>query len=253
MGERINMLVRSVDREKRTVTAMVSTNEIDSYGSIILPSAFAANMQRYLANPVLLDNHNLRSDPVGRCVDWAIVADGLQMTFEFAPTPSGDTKLALYEGGFLRGFSVGGDILDAVWAWDKDERKAQIPSYARALMDAGKCDFVITQLELWEVSCATVPANPGAVTRAVMDGSLQPEVAQGLLMGRAYGAYGRTVITRIAEDTKPEPEPEPEPEVFEVVVAPEPEPTPAPELESRHVDHIYSAISRAICEAILDR
>src|SRR5574343_3960 len=182
------LIVRSVDAKSRTVTAMASTPEVDRYGSIILPSAFAAYMDRYMANPVLLDNHRQNGDPVGRCIDYRITESGLEMTFEFAPTQAGDEKLALYSGGFMRGFSVAGQIRDAVFNWDEEDRKADLPAFARTALSDGRADFVITSLELLEVSCATIPANPGALARAVADGSIDPEVARGLFLARAMPA-----------------------------------------------------------------
>lgn len=224
------LIVRSVDTEKRTVTAMVSTPEVDSHGSIILPSAFAGGMDRFLSNPVLLDNHRQREDPVGRMVDYKLSDQGLEMTFEFAPTPAGDIKLALYAGKFMRGFSVGGSMRDVVFAWDDEERKARLPDYARRALEQGRADFVITSMDLWEVSCATIPANAGALARAVAEGVIEAGTARSLLMP-----------TRSVETPEP---PEPEP-------APEPEPEPEPAARTVDLTAYYAAAIAAAVEAAL--
>lgn len=243
------LIVRSVDAKSRTVTAMASTPEVDRYGSIILPSAFAAYMDRYMSNPVLLDNHRQNGDPVGRCIDYRITESGLEMTFEFAPTKAGDEKLALYSGGFMRGFSVAGQMRDVVFAWDEEERKAALPAFARTALSDGRADFVITSLELIEVSCATIPANPGALARAVAEGSIDPEVARGLFLARA-----------MPDPAADEPEEEESPSV-EIEIEVEPSDDDAddmaseddPEEEERsgvHAASIAYAYSAAIAAAV---
>lgn len=232
------LIVRSVDTEKRTVTAMVSTPEVDSYGSIILPSAFAGGMDRFLSNPVLLDNHRRSEDPVGKCIDWKLSDQGLEMTFQFAPTPAGDVKLALYAGKFLRGFSVGGMIRDAVFAWDEADRKARLPEYARLAMEQGRADFVITAMELAEVSCATIPANPGALARAVSDGVIDAVTARSMFVPQV-----RMDAPAETEQAAPDPTPEPAPEA-----APTPE-TPDPvrvDLTAYYAAAIAAAVEAAL-------
>ena len=242
------LIVRSVDAKSRTVTAMASTPEVDRYGSIILPSAFAAYMDRYMTNPVLLDNHRQNGDPVGRCIDYRITESGLEMTFEFAPTQAGDEKLALYSGGFMRGFSVAGQMRDVVFAWDEEERKAILPAFARTALSNGQADFVITSLELLEVSCATIPANPGALARAVAEGSIDPEVARGLFLARAMPAPAEEPEEEEAPSVEIEIEVEPSEDDAEEMPSEE-----DPEEEERsgvHAASIAYAYSAAIAAAV---
>lgn len=245
------LIVRSVDAKSRTVTAMASTPEVDRYGSIILPSAFAAYMDRYMSNPVLLDNHRQNGDPVGRCIDYRITESGLEMTFEFAPTKAGEEKLALYSGGFMRGFSVAGQMRDVVFAWDEEERKAVLPAFARTALSNGQADFVITSLELLEVSCATIPANPGALARAVAEGSIDPEVARGLFVSRVVPIPAAEEPDEEEESPSVEIEIEVEPSEDDAEEEPSEEAPEEKEMAaSHHVASIAYAYSAAVAAAI---
>src|SRR5574343_497796 len=244
------LIVRSVDAKSRTVTAMASTPEVDRYGSIILPSAFAAYMDRYMANPVLLDNHRQNGDPVGRCIDYRITESGLEMTFEFAPTTAGDEKLALYSGGFMRGFSVAGQMRDVVFAWDEEERKAALTAFARTALSNGQADFVITSLELLEVSCATIPANPGAMARAVAEGSIDPEVARGLFLARAMPDPAAEEPDEEEESPSVEIEIEVEPSEDDAEEEPSEEDPEEEERSGVHAASIAYAYSAAIAAAV---
>lgn len=210
----LNCIIRAVDAEKRTVTAVVSNSQVDRYWSIILPSAFAQWMARYMENPVLCDNHQGRKWAVGRCLSYNITDEEVEMTFEFAPTDDGDQLLKLYSGGFMRGFSVGGMPHQATFAWDKEEKRNLLPARARQALESGAADVVYTDFELYEVSVATVPANPGAVSRAMVSGKLSEEFVT--RMGRLLA---ERPVEGTAELVPVEPEPELDPNEIARLVA----------------------------------
>lgn len=175
-------MVRSLDSSAHTLTAVVSTKQVDRYGSIILPSAFSGTMDLYMLNPVILWSHNPSAPPIGRAVDYRITDEGLELEIEFAvnENPMAAQVWRLYEGGYLKGFSVGGYMRGYVGSWSSEELKATLPQYAQDALKAGTCDFVITLMELLEVSACAIPANPGALKKAVEDGALSPTLALSL-------------------------------------------------------------------------
>ncbi len=161
-------VVSGVDPERRIVRFVVSTTGVDSHGTIILPTAF--EFERYLKNPVFLWAHDACGYgpsgglPLGKCVELAQGEDGLVAAVEFHE----ETELAkeaylLYKGGFLRGASVGGRILEAVWCWQPESEWGDLPEFARTAMREKLCEGVVKRLDLWEISGCAIPSNPDAL------------------------------------------------------------------------------------------
>lgn len=174
-------VIKAVDAEKGTITAIVSTNQIDRYGDIILPEAFVSHLASYLANPVFLWGHKSGGGPemtMGRALSVEPLEDGLQATFEFARdiNPLAKMVFELYAGGFLKGFSIGGIAHKMVWRGSAKSDLEALPEYARQALEDRKAGLVITELELCEISACGVPANPGALATAIREGRFTKEM-----------------------------------------------------------------------------
>jgi len=149
------LFVKSIDEAKRQITALASTGDLDRHGEIILPSAFKEKLPTYLKNPVVLTSHQHRletghSSVVGNVVKAWIDDKGLWVVIEFAQ----DTELSeeywqLYKQKKQRALSVGFIPLE----WEYQERE-------------GKSVYVHTKVELLELSCVPVGANPEALSRS---------------------------------------------------------------------------------------
>lgn len=167
-------VVKTINKEKRQLTIMASTKQMDRDNEIIMPRAFKNTIDQYLKNnPIILPSHNYRADSIGKAVDAKITSDGLEMTIEFAPTEEGQRYWTLYEGGYQRSFSVGfrpkkfkditeDSIKDDVVEWEDGDEKFSVP-YQNGL------NRVFTEIELLEVSTCAIPCNPGAVSRLELD------------------------------------------------------------------------------------
>jgi len=145
---------KTVDMEKRRVTGLASTPIIDRDNEIITLEALKAALPEYLKNPVVLAGHQHRladgsSPVVGSVVSATANKDGLQIICEFARTPLGEEYWALYRDKHQRGFSIG---FRAIAAEDQ--------------IIEGRRIKLITKLELYEISCVPVPANPEALSKA---------------------------------------------------------------------------------------
>lgn len=124
----------------------------NSHGFYLLNAG--GNFERFNANPVMLDNHdlnrligkwqNLRTDGV------LLLADPL---FDEG-TVLGAERKGQVERGFLKGASPGIIILDA-------QRRQNIVT--------GNDDLYVTKWELFEGSTTPVPSNAGAVTLKIYD------------------------------------------------------------------------------------
>lgn len=187
---------------------MASTREVDSYGSIILPSAFAYGMDAYMRNPIILKNHNRRENAVGKTLTWTILEDGLEKRVKFAPTRDAEELFLLYAEGYMRAWSVGGGVPSKamVSALSTEEELLSLPEYARLALRERKAYWVYTQFVLRETSAVTLGANPGALSRAAEDGLIEMAVARSMYedaieaMSRDWLLEERSVIEQQVEE-----------------------------------------------------
>jgi HK97 family phage prohead protease len=129
---------------KITVEGLASTPDIDSYESIIEPSAYADSMRDYLAkNPVVLLQHK-HDKPIGQVVEYSIDQGGLFVRAEI--TEDVDGVFSAVKNRVLRGFSVG--FMPVSWEF-------------RAVADREV--LVLTKIEMKEISVVSVPANPNTL------------------------------------------------------------------------------------------
>lgn len=149
-----SLFVKSVDEEKRQITALASSGEIDRHGEIVKPSAFKKHIAGYMKNPVLLASHQHRltdgrSPVVGSVVKAWIDKSGLWIVVEFAETELGKEYWLLYSKKHQRAFSIGFMPIKS-----EDEKIGD------------RTVRVFTEVELLEISCVAVPSNREALSRS---------------------------------------------------------------------------------------
>lgn len=138
---------KSVDAEKKTVTAYVSTYEWDRTLEKFAPGSW--DLTNYKKNPVVLWGHDGKLPPIGRAVDIKEDANGLSAVTEFdTKSDLGEQIFGLYERGFLNAFSVG--------FIPKNQTLELVP-------EQNTKGTVWTDAELLEYSAVSIPANPGAI------------------------------------------------------------------------------------------
>jgi HK97 family phage prohead protease len=124
----------------------------DSYADVVLPGAFAATIQRAEETgrmPAMLWQH----DPTQVIGVWRSMkedARGLHMVGELADTQLGREAYALLKMGALSGLSIGYQVIGERWNRENDVRE-------------------LTEIELWETSLVTFPANTAARVATVKD------------------------------------------------------------------------------------
>lgn len=125
------------------ITGHASTNDEDRSGDIIVSDAWKKSgaLDNYLKNPVVLAYHDM-SRPIGKTISHEVDSQGLKITAKISKA-AGDI-LDLIKEGILSAFSVGFMIRDADW-------------------DTESGIFIIKELELYEVSVVSVPANQNAL------------------------------------------------------------------------------------------
>lgn len=147
------------------LTAVASSEAIDRDGEIILASAWG-NLDRFKANPVILAAHTHRSSDgsptiIGSANSIEVAKGELSFEMTFARTPLAQQWAQLYEDGHARSFSVGFIPMDGEFR--------QVPCDDRRRRRDAQGDmqnvYVHTRVELLEISCVAVPANPEALAR----------------------------------------------------------------------------------------
>lgn len=134
----------------------------DGYGDIVRVDGW--KLDRYLANPVFLDQHQSREMPVGRSLKtWKEYGDpqapgGKSLMFRIY-LPAGvseetDAMHRLYEAGILNAVSVGFQPVTA---------RSPASDAERAAIGLGPYGIEFLEQELLELSGVTIPANGNAV------------------------------------------------------------------------------------------
>ena len=138
------------EKENDLFTFVVSTPEVDRYGTIIVPSGI--DYTAYLNNPIVLAQHDSDQWPIGRCLGFAMNGENLEATIQVeCVTEEGKKLTKLINAGFVKAVSVG-----------------IIPTeYEEQTIDGNKVT-VYTKSELVEFSVVSVPANRQALLKKSM-------------------------------------------------------------------------------------
>lgn len=154
--ERLQNLTRSMDDDygedngyelNNIWNVIVSTPEIDRYGTIIEPSG--VDYTAYMLNPVVLAQHGADKFPVGKCLSLQMVDGNLEAQIEVeCITDEGKNLNSLITAGFVNAVSIG------ILPKETEER---------TIGDEKVKAF--TKSELIEFSIVSVPANRGALIK----------------------------------------------------------------------------------------
>lgn len=125
---------------------------VDSYGDVVMPGAFADTIRKAEGSgrmPAMLWQHD-PSQVIGVWRSMREDARGLHVVGELADTQLGREAYALLKMGALSGLSIGYSVIGERYDRDADLRQ-------------------LTEIELWETSLVTFPANTDARVAAVKD------------------------------------------------------------------------------------
>jgi len=179
-----------VNPRERTVTAVITTDALDSFKEVVIPKG--GDLKRYRKNPVVLWMHNRDSGekltPIGKNL-WIKPTGngrGLVASTQFTDDERGVGFLKLYEEEILRAWSIGFDEIDS---------GAPEPKEIKARPELADARRIYRKWILLEYSAVAIGANPEALTIAVNKGLWLPESVQ------AQAAKTEP------DDDEPEPEP----------------------------------------------
>ena len=143
--------IKDIDKGERTLTAYISTGARDRMDEVLDPAG--VDLKQFNKNPVVLFAHDYSSPPIGKALWTKKDKDGILSKVQFANTAFANEIFELYQGGFMKAFSVGFIPKDYT---DGDGEKSPRRTY--------------NKWELLEYSAVPVPANPEALMLAVSKG-----------------------------------------------------------------------------------
>jgi HK97 family phage prohead protease len=125
-----------------TIEGYANTTGKDRQGDVILEEAWTkGGLDNYLKNPIVLAYHNPEK-PIGEVIDYGVNNRGLHVVADISKA-AGDVYTLIKEG-VLKAFSVGFKVKDADYDTDTDI-------------------FVIKDLEMYELSVVSIPANADSI------------------------------------------------------------------------------------------
>jgi len=167
-GRFIKGFSKAVDVEKRTITGVASTINLDRHGDVILPSAVAAHAEAFMAsNAPFLSAHTHRTSEgapsqIGWVTDMKIDAEKVLCEFKFARTAAAEEwwRIASDRDGKGIAFSIGFLPIRYIYGTVKDIIK-EFPELGGPLAGMKDDDklWVLTEIELIEISAVPCPAN----------------------------------------------------------------------------------------------
>ena len=149
------LFVKSIDTERRQITALASSPSIDRHDEVILPEAFREFLPVYMENPVVITTHQHRlqtgsSSVVANVVKAWLDKKGFWVVIEFVKgTALGDEYWLLYSTKKQRALSVGFMPMESEYE-ERDGRRV----------------LVHTKVELVEISCVPVGSNREALSKS---------------------------------------------------------------------------------------
>lgn len=141
----LNSLFKAAAQEDGSIVieGMASTDSVDRVGDVVSAQAWTKSdgLANYKKNPIILFNHQY-AKPIGKAIEVKTNSQGLFIKARISKA-SGDVG-ELIKDGVLGAFSVGMRVKDAEYVSSTD-------------------GFLIKDVELFEVSVVSIPANQDAV------------------------------------------------------------------------------------------
>lgn len=161
---------------ERAVIAKITTGRVDRDHESMNP--MGAILKEYRKNPVVMFGHDYSRLPIGRSAWMKKDSDGIISKTIFAEaerSPFADEVYRMYQGGFLRAFSVGFVPISSHQPTESDVKTE--PRFA-------ECRLIIDKWLFLEYSAVPIPSNADALAIAVGKGlALSEEMKAALELG----------------------------------------------------------------------
>jgi len=167
----LQLEIKSADAATGIIRAYVAGfGNIDRVGDIIIRGAFLKTIPQFLADGVVLWNHDTNT-PIGKPLDAGEDEKGLWVEFQLILTiPKAREIFDLMQAGVIQKFSFGYDVLSRVWLTTENMSeyapKDATPSQIACAMAYGAA---LLEIELYEISPVSIPANPNTGIESIKE------------------------------------------------------------------------------------
>ena len=177
-----------VDKDERTVVAIISTDAIDRDSEVLLPSG--VQLDNFIKNPVIPWSHFSGEPPIAKALWIKKNSKRILAKIKFAATDRAEEVWQLFKQGFLNAFSVGFMPLKGHRPTPEEIKKN--PLLANA-------NYIFDEWELLEFSPVTVPANPEALSQAVKSHKikLSDETCKALVIEKQEEEMEETIMISV--------------------------------------------------------
>lgn len=168
---------------------------VDTYGDIIQKGAFARTLPSFKENGLILWQHQMRV-PIGKPIEAYEDEKGLFIRAKISDTAAGRDCLTLMRDGVVRKMSIGFDSLGYQMLSEAEARMILGDRYDAAFKALGwwADGFrLLTDIELYEVSPVSLPANDQAdITSVKAPGGRLPETEREMERFLRDAGFSRT-------------------------------------------------------------
>jgi uncharacterized protein len=176
-------------------------SNLDKVGDIIVPGSFKNTIASFIENGVIAWQHDW-STPIGKPLEAREDEHGLFIQAKISDTSVGRDALTLLRDGVIKKMSIGFRIKDAEFFDSLDElrsyaRENNIPIKIDSLEGVFGGVRLIKEIELFEVSLVTVPANDAASVTAVKE--LDAFIEGGPRAGLPFLKHSEAVLAAVLE------------------------------------------------------
>lgn len=180
----------TISREDFTCEAMVSTNALDRYDTIIEPDGW--ELDNFRKNPVVFWGHEDWKFPIARSLEERKLSDGLWAKPLFAAS-LGDAApavakeaWALHSGDFIRAWSVSFWPLE----WEEFQTKDGTGETIRG--------YRLIRNELLEYSLVGIPGNPNTLTLGLARAAIEGAARHGMSVPDSALPGNAGIVSRAA-------------------------------------------------------
>ena len=179
--------IKDINSDQRTLVAVISTSAKDRMDESVAHDG--VNLKDYQKNPIVLWAHDYSQPPIGKAL-WVKrdnEAKGLISKMQFADTAFAKEIFGLYQGGFMKAFSIG------------FIPKQIVRNYQQEGYDKNKDPYLtISKWDMLEYSAVPVPANPEALALAMQKGIISEKTKLAL---ESIGDNKEDVVSEFDNET----------------------------------------------------
>lgn len=199
----LSLEIESTEEATGIVRAYVAGfGNIDRVGDIIVRGAFAKTIPQFLAEGIVLWNHDTNT-PIGKPLTAVEDEKGLLVEFQLdLDNPKAKEIFGLMKSGVIKKFSIGYDVKSRDWLTEDNMTKyAPQDATASQIAAALRWGAALLEIELYEISPVSIPANPNTSVeeikaKALSDAAPKPTTDEDAPDAKSAPSAARVALTQ---------------------------------------------------------